>query len=208
MAGRGRPRAFDRDAALLRAMRLFWERGYEATSLSDLTAVMGIRSPSLYAAFGSKEGLFREALALYGQTEGGTTERALAQESTARAAIEEMLRGHAVAYTQPGKPPGCMVVLAAINCTEQNVGVQRLLAEGRRTVVESLRARLEQGVADGDLPPHVDTQALTSFYATVLHGLSIQARDGYSREELLRVVDTAMAAWDGMTAPPATGGQS
>lgn len=199
MAGRGRPRGFDRDAVLRRAMWMFWERGYEATSMAELTAAMGIRPPSLYAAFVSKEELFREAVALYERTEGAITDRALRGGATARASVDGVLRGNAVVYTDPDKPPGCMIVLAATNCTPENEGVRELLAQGRRDTEADLRTRMERGVEDGDLPEGTDTAALAAFYATVFYGLSIRARDGFSRAELLGVVDSAMAAWETLT---------
>src|SRR5918996_4164529 len=110
MAERGRPRSFDRAAALRRAMEVFWAKGYDGASLSDLTAAMGINSPSLYAAFGSKEGLFREAVALYGATEGTEIWEALPQAPTAREAIERFLRASALSFTRPDRPAGCLVV--------------------------------------------------------------------------------------------------
>ncbi|NGO68496.1 TetR/AcrR family transcriptional regulator [Streptomyces boncukensis] len=198
MAARGRPRGFDRDAALRRAMLMFWERGYEATSVGDLTEAMGVKPPSLYAAFGSKERLFREAVALYEREEGAVTHRALLEAPTARAAIEEMLRDNAVAYTDPASPPGCMVVLAAINCSPGNEHVERLLAEDRRQTVESLRRRIEQGIADGDVDQGVDVARLAEFCASVLFGLSVRSRDGASCDELMGVVDLALVAWDGL----------
>jgi AcrR family transcriptional regulator len=199
MAARGRPRSFDREAVLLKAMRMFWEQGYEATSMTELTVAMGISPPSLYAAFGSKEGLFREAVDLYGRTEA-VTDLALREGATAREAVDGMLRGNAVVYTDPAKPAGCMVVLAATNCTAENEGVRELLAESRRATRRSVRERLERGIAEGDLPPGTDTDALAGFCTTVLHGMSVQARDGFSRRDLLDVVDSAMSAWDGLTA--------
>ncbi|MBF6482277.1 TetR/AcrR family transcriptional regulator, partial [Nocardia cyriacigeorgica] len=132
MAERGRPRAFDRDVALRRAMEVFWEHGYEGASMTDLTSAMGINSPSLYAAFGGKEALFREAIELYGRTEGGLTARALREEPTARAAIEAMLRDNAVAYTAPDKPHGCMVVLAGSTYTTRTESVREFLIDMRK----------------------------------------------------------------------------
>jgi AcrR family transcriptional regulator len=198
MAERGRPRSFDRTAALKRAMDLFWARGYEATSLSDLTSAMGISSPSLYAAFGCKEELFREAVALYGATEGVGVRRLLDDAPSARAAIEAMLRHSAERFTRPGKPHGCFVVLGAVNCTEGSESVRRHLAEYRSRVLDAVRRRLERGIAEGELPAQFDVAAAAAFYVTVQNGLSLQARDGATRQVLDGIVDCAMGAWDGL----------
>lgn len=198
MSKRGRPRAFDRGVALRRAMEVFWERGYEGASLSDLTAAMGINRPSLYAAFGRKETLFREAVELYDQVEGDPVEQAIEDASTAREAVEAMLRVNAEAYTRPGNPGGCMIVLAAPVGTPDSREVRNFLAERRRASLEALKRRLDRAIAEGDLAEGTDTLALATYYTTVLQGLSIQARDDATREVLDRMVDYAMAAWDAL----------
>lgn len=198
---RGRPRAFDRDIALARAMETFWEYGYEATSMTGLTAAMGISSPSLYAAFGSKERLFREAVELYERTAGEPVSRALVEQPTAYDAVAAMLRTNARDYTGPGHPTGCMIVLSALNCSESGAGARDHLAGIRRDGTDALRARLDQAVREGELPPGTDTSGAAAFYTAVLQGMSVQARDGAGRAELERIADRALAAWDAVTAP-------
>ncbi|WP_035715565.1 TetR/AcrR family transcriptional regulator [Azorhizobium doebereinerae] len=198
---RGRPRAFDRDVALRRAMEVFWAQGYEGASVGDLTAAMGIERPSLYGAFGCKEALFREAVELYGREESGATGRALAREPTARAAVAAMLRDNAAVYVEPGKPPGCLVVLAALVGTPESAPVRQALAERRARVRAAIAARVRQGMAEGDVSRDADPDAIAAFYGTVLHGLSLQARDGMAKEDLLAICEAAMAAWDPLAAP-------
>lgn len=177
-------------------MEVFWARGYEGASVSALTTAMGINSPSLYAAFGSKEELFREAVALYDTLDGSTTERALREGPTARAAVEAMLRDGADIYADPEKPSGCLIVLGATTWTPDNHAVRAYLAGLRRQTHDLIRARLELGIRDGELAPETDAEAVAAFYNTVLEGLSIQARDGASRESLHAIIDCAMAAWE------------
>ncbi|WP_326702638.1 TetR/AcrR family transcriptional regulator [Streptomyces cyaneofuscatus] len=203
MAGRGRPRAFDRDEALGKALGVFWERGYQATSMSDLTAAMGINSPSIYAAYGSKEELFKEAVTLYTATEGRYTRRALDEQPTARAAVTVMLQENAAAYADPATPAGCLTVLAAPIPVRENSSVAAHLARMRAEVRDLIRRRVERGVEDGDVRPDVDAPAIALFYSAVLNGLSIQSRDGVALPGLQQTVAGAMAAWDSLAAPDA-----
>lgn len=196
MAIRGRPRAFEPDVALRRAMEVFWEHGYEGASMAELTRAMGINSPSLYATFGGKERLFKSAVELYGNEVGAITFQALDGKPTAREAVAAMLLDNVVAFTEPGHPRGCMIVLAANNCTPQNESVRQYLAGLRSRVLAAIKHRLDAGVVAGELPAGTDTSALAMFYATVHSGLSIQARDGHSRKRLRGAAEAAMAAWD------------
>ena len=203
MTERGRPRGFDRAEALHRAMEVFWEHGYDGTSIGELTAAMGIRPPSLYAAFGSKEALFREAVALYEEQEGEPTLRAMCDAPTAAAGFQALLRANVLAYTDPDKPTGCMIVLAATTYTPSTAGIRDFLAEQRRTATAAVRDRLARGQADGDVPPGADIDALAAYVSAVQFGMSLQARDGASREELSAVVDRAMVAVEHLVRPTA-----
>jgi len=198
MSERGRPRTFDRTAALRRAMEVFWAKGYEGASISELTATMGINSPSLYAAFGSKEALFLEAVDLYTRVEGTDIWSALEEAPTARLAIERFLRRTAKAYSQADRPQGCLIALGALHEDSSRGAICDGLRRRRAENCTALRKRLERGVAEGELPVDFDSRAAAIFLATVQHGMSIQARDGASCAALLATVAGAMAAWRAM----------
>ena len=190
---RGRPRSFDRETALEKALLAFWEHGYEATSVSDLTRVMDIGVPSLYAAFGDKRSLFDEVVRVYGARYGSFTDRALAEEPTARAAVERALREAAAVYTAPGRPHGCLVLHAAANCS--NPEVRQSLRERRRADIAALERRIRDDVATGALPADTDAGALARYTGAVIQGMSQQARDGASREELESLAEIAVSVW-------------
>jgi AcrR family transcriptional regulator len=202
-ARRGRPLSFDREAALDRAMHVFWERGYEAASVADLTSAMGITPPSLYTAFGDKERLFLEAIEAYGKGPGGFGARALAEEPTARQAVERLLEEGALELTRECQPHGCMMVMAATNCSIAAEHVQAALAKRRALGVKSMQDRIQRGIDEGELPAGTDAGALANFYAMVYQGMSMQAKDGASRKSLLASVRMAMRSWPGMPRPAA-----
>jgi AcrR family transcriptional regulator len=196
---RGRPRSFDRDAALKSAMMVFWAKGYDGASLPELTEAMGIHSPSLYAAFRSKQELYREALDLYGETEGSGIWESIPEAPTARAAVKQFLHVSADAFTRRNRPGGCMIALGELQATAANEAVRRDLRRRRARGVAILRRRLQRAVSARELPASADCLAVARFYATVQHGMSIQARDGASRETLRAIADSAMMAWDAVT---------
>ena len=192
---RGRPLSFDRDAALETAMHVFWERGYEAASIADLTSAMGITPPSLYTAFGDKEHLFLETIERYALNFGSAGTRALREETTARGAIERWLLESARELTEPCHPKGCMVVMAATNCSAAAERVQDALLLRRTEALAEVSRRIQGGIDKGELPADTCPVELANFYGAVYQGMSMQAKDGATRDGLLRTVKTAMRAW-------------
>jgi AcrR family transcriptional regulator len=192
---RGRPRSFDREAALERAVEVFWTHGYEATSLNDLTSAMGINPPSLYAAFGDKEKLFMEAVDRYQQERLASITRAFDEEPTARRAIERLLMEGASALARHGVPRGCLLVMSDANCSNESRHVQEALAKRRSQMTALLKARIDRGVREGDVAPGTDTAALADFYSIVMQGMVMLARDRPSRKALSAAVNAAMRAW-------------
>ncbi|ALN80485.1 bacterial regulatory, tetR family protein [Lysobacter antibioticus] len=191
---RGRPRVFDREQALETAMRLFWCRGYEATSLSELTAAMGIAAPSLYAAFGSKEQLFRAALARYIDGYRCNGGRVLADESmSTRQAFEAFFEAITQSFVESEQRSGCMLIAAEAGGLPAELREE--LARYRSALENQFVLRIERGMRVGDLPADTDAAALAKFLTALTQGLSIQARDGATTEQLAQIVRIAMRAW-------------
>ena len=193
---KGRPREFDVDEVLDRALRVFWRRGYEGATLPDLTAAMGINRPSLYAAFGSKEELFRKALDRYVEGPAAFVREAL-NEPTARAVALRLLGGTIDLVTDRRNPRGCLMVQGALACGEAAESVRREVAARRAAGEVAVRERFERARADGDLPAEADAADLARYVVTVMRGMAVQAAGGASREDLRRVAELALQAWPG-----------
>jgi AcrR family transcriptional regulator len=193
----GRPREFDRNAALEAATFVFWRKGFAAASMNDLCDAMGVRSPSLYAAFGSKEALYLEAVEHYVQTQGPPIWGRLAEGLTARAGIENLLMAASeILPKSRATPAGCMAALAAVG-DEWQAAIARVVRKVRLEMLGTLRRRLETAVASGELPASTDVDGLSRFYLSTYQGMAIQARDGATRAELRGIATAAMAAWPG-----------
>jgi AcrR family transcriptional regulator len=196
-AHKGRPREFDADAALDKALLVFWQCGYEGTSLTDLTEAMGINRPSLYAAFGNKEELFRRALDRYTERGPGRAVREALAEPTARGVVERLLKNVALALTDPCNPRGCLAVQGALTCGEASESIKQELCRRRSEAEQALRERLERAKAEGDIASDADPAQLARFVSTITQGMSVQAAGGASRDDLVRVADMALKAWPG-----------
>ena len=189
----GRPRAFDTGEALDRALQIFWQKGYEGASLSDLTAGMGINRPSLYAAFGDKQALFLKALDRYADGPAAFTRAAL-KEPTARAVVERLFSGELDALTDKRNPPGCLMVQGALSCGREANPIRQELISRRAAAEAEIRRRLKRAQSEGDLPAGLDPADLARYVTTVMHGMAVQAVGGATRRQLQRIVDLALRA--------------
>jgi AcrR family transcriptional regulator len=197
MSVMGRPREFDIDQALEQALHLFWRKGYEGTSITDLTEAIGITKPSLYAAFGNKEELFRKAFDRYVDGPGGYVQVALAKP-TAREVVEHLLYEAADAVTNPDNPPGCLAVQGALCCGDTAETIKQELMARRAKGEDDLRRRFQKAVDEGDLPKDASADDLARYICAILQGMAIQAIGGAGRDDLRRVAELALRNW-----PPA-----
>jgi AcrR family transcriptional regulator len=193
--GPGRPKNFDRTTALHKAMKLFWERGYEGTSFDDLIAAMGISPSSFYNAFGSKERLYREATEAYLAISDEWFAGELAAATDAKTAFRELLTAAAHEFTQEDRPSGCMISLACTQVPPALAPLHDLMAGYRRAAQAAMAGRIQRGIDEGDLPKDTNVEALAGFYSALSRGMAAQARDGVSCDRLLEIVEVAMRAW-------------
>jgi AcrR family transcriptional regulator len=193
---KGRPREFDVEEALAAALRVFWTKGYEGASLTDLTDAMGITRPSLYAAFGNKEALFRKALDLYEREKLSYVEEALSAP-TSRQVAERLLRGALAMQTSDCNPKGCMRVMSTMSCGPEDSSIRADLMARRQSSQRALCERLERAKAEGDLPRGTDVDGLCAYLVAILQGMALQAGAGAGKEQLEGLVETSLAMWPG-----------
>ncbi|MFJ9836482.1 TetR/AcrR family transcriptional regulator [Streptomyces sp. NPDC101169] len=193
MAVRGRPRGFDADAALDRAVEVFWRQGYEGASLTDLTEAMGINRTSMYAAFGNKEELFHQAVARYAEADMAYAREALAKP-TAYEVVESFLRANADALTRADRPSGCLSVQGGLAEGGDSGRIARFLADSRLAGERALARRLARAVEEDDLPAGTDPHALARYVMVVSEGNAVHATAGAARAALHATVDIALQA--------------
>jgi TetR/AcrR family transcriptional repressor for divergent bdcA len=193
----GRPRTFDRDAAIDAAMTLFWAHGYEPTSLSQLRSGMGgLSSASFYAAFTSKEALFQEVVERYIGSYGQVTASLKDDTLAPRNAIELALRKSAIMQTAQSHPPGCLIMLGASNCSPENQQVEAILVQERQRNRQGIERHVERARTNGELSPSTDTAAMARMFSTFLSGMSVEARDGVPLSQIDAAITSLMHLWD------------
>ncbi|WP_230279485.1 TetR/AcrR family transcriptional regulator [Croceicoccus sp. Ery15] len=191
---RGRPREFDPDCALGAALTVFWQHGYEGASMALLTEAMGITKPSLYACFGNKEALFKQALDLYERDKLAYINWALEAE-TARGVAERLLRGAVETHCGGQDPHGCMGVISMIGSKAEDASIRDHVIERRKSSEAAMIARFERAKAEGDLPPHIEPAVLVHYISTVIGGMQVRAQAGATREELNAIIDMMLTVW-------------
>jgi len=190
---RGRPPAFDRETVLAAARDTFWQHGYDGSSIADLTAAMGITPQSLYAAFGSKAELYRETLDQYRRMPRPEPGNPFQDKIDTVTAFERFLTNSAKIFTAPEHPKGCMISTAVLNCAEENEPIAHHVASMRLQTLDIFTARIERGIAEGDIRPEANPRSLARFLGAIVQGMSVQARDGATTDELLALLSHALS---------------
>ncbi|WP_348648878.1 TetR/AcrR family transcriptional regulator [Rhizobium sp. P38BS-XIX] len=190
---RGRPPAFDRETVLASARDTFWKHGYDGSSIADLTAAMGITPQSLYAAFGSKADLYRETLDQYRRMPRPVAGNPLMDKVDTVTAFEGFLTNSAGIFTAPEHPKGCMISTAVLNCAEENEPIAHYVASMRLQTLAAFVSRIERGISEGDMRPDTNAASLARFLGAIVQGMSVQARDGATTDELLAMIDHALS---------------
>jgi AcrR family transcriptional regulator len=190
---RGRPPAFDRETVLAAARDTFWQHGYDGSSIADLTAAMGITPQSLYAAFGSKAELYRETLDQYRRMPRPEPGNPFQDKIDTVTAFERFLTNSAKIFTAPEHPKGCMISTAVLNCAEENEPIAHHVASMRLQTLDIFTARLERGIEEGDIRPEANPRSLARFLGAIVQGMSVQARDGATTDELLALLSHALS---------------
>jgi AcrR family transcriptional regulator len=193
---RGRPREFCVEDALAAALRVFWSKGYEGASLTELTDAMGVTRPSLYAAFGNKEALFCKALDLYEREKLAYVSAAL-EAPTARGVAERLLNGAVGMLTTDSDPKGCMGVINSVACGAEAESIKAEVLLRRASSTAAMLRRFEQAKADGDLPDAIEPASMVGYLTAVMQGLALHAGAGASAADLQGVVDTTLGLWPG-----------
>ncbi len=188
---RGRPLAFNQEEALDKALKVFWARGYEGASMAELTEALGINKPSIYAAFGNKEELFRKALTRYTSGPAAFVGEAMIEPS-ASLVVENFLMQAVEFFCDKSTPSGCMIVQGALTCGQSSSAIQQELMAYRSGIETMLTKRFELAKIQGDLPPSMNTKQLAKYIATIHQGMSVQATSGATREELTAIVEIAL----------------
>ena len=191
---RGRPSNFDHEEALEKALQVFWARGYEGASMAELTEALGINKPSIYAAFGNKEALFRKALTRYSTGPASFAKDAM-KEPTARLVVEKFLLQAVDFFSDKSTPNGCMIVQGALTCSADSLLIQQVLIAYRKSYEDALALRFELAKTQGDLPAHVNAAVLAKYLTTIHQGMSVQATSGATKDELLAITEIALSNW-------------
>jgi AcrR family transcriptional regulator len=194
VAVRGRPREFDVEEALAAALRVFWEKGYDGASLTDLTEAMGINRPSLYAAFGNKEELFKRALDLYQSEKLAYVGKAL-EAPTGKEVARRLLEG-AINNTT-GECRGCLGVIATVSCGNKDSPIKQDIQERAQSARCAVVRRMQRAIDEGDFTIPVEAEAMTRYVIAVMQGISVQAGSGASRQDLEHVAEATLAIWPG-----------